>query len=80
MRAHMAITIHIRNVLGALRRHLKERAAPAGKSLSDDLPSELRPVAEKPTLEELRARLQRRAGLTLSVTPAEAVRAERDRR
>jgi len=80
MRAHMAVTIHNRNVLETLRRRLRERAAPAGKSLSGELSSELRAGAEKPTLEELRARLQRRAGLTLSVAPAEAVRAERDSR
>ena len=45
------------------------------KSLSDSLLSEIRAVAEKPTIEQLRARLQRRAGLTPPITPAEAVRA-----
>ena len=37
-------------------------------------------VAERPTLDELRARLERRSGATLPVEPAEAIRAERDRR
>jgi antitoxin FitA len=72
--------IQIRNVPDALHRHLKSRAALAGMSLSDYLLSELRQVAERPTLEELRARLARRAGMTPSVAAAQAVRAERDRR
>jgi antitoxin FitA len=76
----MTIMIQIRNVPDALHRHLKSRAALTGMSLSDYLLSELRQVAERPTLEELRARLARRAGMTPSVTPAQAVRAERDRR
>jgi hypothetical protein len=49
-------------------------------SLSDYLLGAIREVAERPTLEELRERLQRRSGLTPSVGPAQAVRAERDRR
>jgi plasmid stability protein len=65
--------IQIRNVPDALHRELKFRAALAGMSLSDYLLDELRQVAERPTLEQLRARLA-----TLSVAPAEAVRAERD--
>jgi plasmid stability protein len=73
----MTTMIQIRNVPDALHRRLKARAALAGRSLSDYLLSEIRDVAEKPTIEELRARLQRRAGLTPSITPAEAVRAER---
>ena len=71
--------IQIRNVPDALHRRLKSRAALAGMSLSDYLLSEIRQVAERPTLEELRARLEQRPGMTLSVDPAEAVRAERDR-
>ena len=34
---------------------------------------------QRPTLDELRARLESRSETTLSVKPAEAVRAERDR-
>ena len=48
-------------------------------SLSDYLLSEIRRVAGRPTLDELRARLERRPGVTPSVEPAQAVRAERDR-
>jgi plasmid stability protein len=72
--------IQIRNVPDALHRRLKSRAALAGMSLSDYLLSELREVAARPTLEELRTRLQDRSEVTLSVAPAQAVRAERDRR
>ena len=48
-------------------------------SLSDYLLGEIRQVAERPTLDEMRARMERRAAISLSVPPAEAVRAERDR-
>jgi plasmid stability protein len=76
----MTTMIQIRNVPDALHRQLKSRAALAGMSLSDYLLGEIRQVAERPTLDELRARLQRRPATVLSATPAQAVRAERDRR
>ena len=76
---HMTAMIQIRNVPDALHRRLKSRAALAGMSLSDYLLSEIRHVAERPTIDELRARLERLSEVTLSVGPAEAVRAERDR-
>ena len=66
------------NVPDALHRRLKSRAALAGMSLSDYLLSEIREVAERPSLAELRARLERRAAITPSVAPAQAVRDERD--
>jgi antitoxin FitA len=52
----------------------------AGMSLSDYLLKEVRQVAERPTLEELRARLERRSSAKPAVSPARAVRAERDSR
>ena len=76
----MSAMIQIRNVPDALHRRLKSRAALAGMSLSDYLLSEIRQAAERPTLDELRARLERRPAITPSVEPAEAIRAERDRR
>jgi len=76
----MAAMIQIRNVPEALRRRLKARAAMAGMSLSDYLLAEIRRVAERPTLDELRARLSRRDAATPTVSPAQAVRAERDGR
>lgn len=77
---HMAAMIQIRNVPDTLHRRLKSRAALAGMSLSDYLLAEIRAVAERPTLEELRSRLERRSSVTPSITPADAVRAERDQR
>ena len=74
----MTVMIQIRNVPDALHRRLKSRAALAGMSLSDYLLSEIRQVAERPTLDELRARLERRHGMTPSVSPVQAIRAERD--
>ena len=71
--------IQIRNVPEPLHRQLKSRAALAGMSLTDFLLREIRQVAERPTLAELQARLAGRQGVTPSVAPAEAIRAERDR-
>jgi antitoxin FitA len=76
----MTAMIQIRNVPDSLHRRLKSRAALAGMSLSDYLLNEMRRVAERPTLDELRARLDSRRGMTPSEAPAEAVRAERERR
>ena len=73
----MSKMIRIRNVPDALHRRLKSRAALSGMSLSDHLLNETREVAERPTLDESRPRLERRSGATLPVEPAEAVRAER---
>jgi hypothetical protein len=49
-------------------------------SLSDYLLAELRRLAEKPTLAELRERLEKRPTTNLIPSPEEAVRAERDSR
>jgi antitoxin FitA len=73
----MTAIIQIRNVPDALYRRLRSRAALAGMSLSDYLLGEIRHVVERPPL-ELRARLKRRSAITLSMEPAQAVRAERD--
>ena len=75
---HMPTMIQIRNVPDALHRRLKSRAALEGMSLSDYLLAELRRVAERPTLAELRESLQHRPAVFPSVSPEEAVRAERD--
>ena len=73
----MPATIQIRGVPEALQRRLKAQAALAGLSLSDYLICELHRIAERPTLDEMRARLQRRTSVAPAVTPAEAVRAAR---
>ena len=75
----MSVMVQIRNVPDALHRRLKSRAALAGMSLSEYLLSELRQVAERPTLDELRARLHSRSETGPSAPPAEMVRSERDR-
>lgn len=72
--------IQIRNVPDELHRRLKARAALAGMTLSDYLLHEIRRVAERPSLAELRARLEQRPAAKPSVPPARAVRAERDSR
>ncbi len=76
----MSIMIQIRNVPDTLHRRLKSRAALAGMSLSEYLLGELRLIAEKPTVDELRSRLAGRTEIAPSVAPADAVRAERDGR
>ena len=75
----MTVMIQIRNVPDDLHRQLKSRAALAGMSLSDYLLAEMRRVAERPTLADLRARLATRSPVSLSLSLADAVRAERDR-
>jgi antitoxin FitA len=75
----MSVMIQIRNVPDALHRKLKSRAALAGMTLSDYLLHEIRAVAERPTIEEMLARLNRRRPVTPPIPPAELIRAERDR-
>lgn len=77
---HMAKMIQVRNVPDTLHRSLKARAAMAGMSLSDYLLAEMREIAERPTLSELRDRLQRRERVAVPVSAAAIIRAERDSR
>jgi antitoxin FitA len=76
----MSRMIQLRNVPDSLHRTLKAQAALAGMSLSDYLLAEVRRLAERPTVEQLRERLRRRSATTGGVSAAEAVRAERDAR
>jgi plasmid stability protein len=69
--------IQLRHVPDDLHRKLKARAALEGRSLSDYLLQEVRRVAERPTLAELRQRLGQRAPVIPRVSPAKAVRAGR---
>lgn len=50
----------------------------AGMSLSDFLLAEMRRLAERPTIAELRERLHRRSRVVAGVSAADAVRRERD--
>ena len=76
----MGKMIQIRNVPDGLHRELKSRAALAGMSLSDYMLAELRQVAERPTIEEMRARLAALPPIASSESSADMVRAERDKR
>lgn len=72
--------IQLRNVPDGLHRTLKARAALSGMSLSDYLLAEIRRVAERPTMAELKERMERRARVNSPLSAAEAVREERDAR
>jgi len=76
----MSKMIQLRNVPDDLHRKLKARAAFEGLSLSDYVLQEVRHVAERPTVAELKTRLAQRSPVITRVPPARAVRAERDRR
>jgi len=76
----MSKMIQLRNVPDNLHRTLKAQAALSGMSLSDFLLAEIRQVAERPTIAELRERLRRRSRVETPLSAAEAVRRERDAR
>jgi antitoxin FitA len=76
----MTKMIQLRHVPDDLHRKLKARAALEGLSLSDYLLQEVRRAAERPTPAEIRQRLAERPVVTPRISPARAVRAERDRR
>ena len=74
----MSKMIQIRNVPDLLHQKLKMRAAMMGMSLSDYLMAEIRRSAERPSIQELRERLDKRTPIVPGVPPAEAVRQERE--
>ncbi len=76
----MSKMIQLRNVPDSLHRALKARAAMAGMSLSDYLISEIKEIAERPTLAEMRERLHQREPIALPNDTARFVREERDSR
>lgn len=76
----MSKMIQLRNVPDALHRTLKARAAMAGMSLSDYLLAEIREIAERPTLSELRERLHKRKPVPVQLDTARMVREEREAR
>jgi plasmid stability protein len=76
----MSKMIQVRNVPDGVHRTLKAQAALAGLSLSDFLLAEIRQLAERPTVSELRERVRRRARVAGPLSTAEAVRRERDAR
>jgi len=76
----MATMIQIRNVPEDVHRTLKVRAAQAGMSLSEFLLREVIQVAQRPTVEEVLRRIEKRGPAQVSVDSAIAVRAEREGR
>lgn len=76
----MPVMIQLRNVPESLHRTLKARAALAGMSLSDYLLAEIREIAERPTLRELRERLHKRKRASITLDTAQLVRQERETR
>lgn len=74
----MPVMIQIRNVPEETHRRLKARAALEGMSMSDYILRELRRLATKPTLEELRARIAEQPTVELRESAAEAIRRIRD--
>ena len=76
----MSKMIQLRNVSDALHRGLKARAAAAGMSLSDYLLAEIKEIADRPTLAELRDRLHRRRPVSAQLDTARLLEAEREPR
>jgi antitoxin FitA len=76
----MSKMIQLRNVPESLHRKLKSRAALAGMSLSDYLLSEIKEIADRPTLAEMQERLRRREPVSLPIEVAKLVREERESR
>ena len=76
----MSAMIQIRNLPDDVHRTLKARAAMAGMSLSDYLLQEVRKIASRPTIEELRERVRSREAVSLKTPVVDMVRAERDGR
>jgi len=72
--------IQLRNVPDVLHRTLKARAAMAGMSLSDYLLAEIKEVADRPTLAELRERLHERRAVAIDLDTARMVQEEREAR
>jgi plasmid stability protein len=75
----MPVMIQIRNVPDAVHLRLKEQATAAGMSLSEYLLRETSLIAERLSMEEMRARLAARKPAKLSESPTKIIRAARDR-
>ena len=76
----MSKMIQIRNVPDALHRSLKARAAMSGRSLTDYLLMEIKEIAERPTLAELRERLHSREAVDVPFDTGRLIREERQAR
>ena len=76
----MGTMIQIRHVPENVHRKLKSKAALEGLSLSDYLLREVRALAERPSVTELRERIASRSALNSDESIVDAIRAERDAR
>lgn len=74
------VMIQIRNVPPELHRRLKVRAAVEGMTMSDYVLREVRKALERPTRDEVLARLRARPRIQLRPGAAAVLRAERDSR
>jgi antitoxin FitA len=72
--------VQIRNVPAEFHRRLKARAAMEGMSMSDYILREVGKALERPTRDEVLARLRARSVRHLETSPADVIRAERDSR
>jgi plasmid stability protein len=76
----MAVMVQVRNVPEAIHRKLKSRAALAGMSLSDYILAELKRSLDRPTKDEILARIASREPVRLRESITDALRAEREGR
>ncbi|HEU0303371.1 MAG TPA: hypothetical protein VFR32_02195 [Gaiellaceae bacterium] len=72
--------IQIRNVPPDVHKAMKQRAAKAGKSLSEYLLGEIVTLARIPTPEEFAERLRRLPPVQTTTDPADIIREDRDSR
>jgi plasmid stability protein len=76
----MATMIQIRNVPDDIHRKAKARAALAGMTMSEYILQELRKALERPTRNELLARIAELPPIDVQPSPADMVREEREAR
>ncbi|ACZ32163.1 conserved hypothetical protein [Xylanimonas cellulosilytica DSM 15894] len=72
-------TLQVRNVPDDVGRVLKQRAARAGQSLSEYVLAQLRALADRPTIDELNARIETRGRVSLGIDTADVLAASRAR-
>jgi plasmid stability protein len=76
----MPKTIQISDVPDEVYGILRDRAAREGRSLSGFLKRELRPIAERPRVQEWLDRTRQAKAISTNITPARAVRELRESR
>lgn len=76
----MGTMIQIRHVPEDIHKALKNRAVKNGMSLSEYVLRELIKIVERPTLEEILGRIEKRERTTVQESSVDAVRAQRQTR